>query len=668
MEYLIKASAIIAIFYFCYSIFLQRDTFFQSNRWFFVVGLITAILIPLVVIPIYITVQPQEFVYSVSNLTFTNENTVTPFDWNGVITTIYFLGVSIFATRLLIQIYSLVSLIIRNKKQRSGKFIYVEVEDNISPFSFFNWIVFNPNQFKQSELEQIITHEKVHVNQFHSIDILFIQIASVVFWCNPLIWIYKKELHQNLEFIADNEAQKQASCKKSYQHLLLKTSMPNYQMALTNNFYNSLIKKRIVMLHKNKSKNRNYWKFTLILPILALFIMSFNTKEIYIEKEAPLNFQSELSYISTANDINFLNDNLAEIEENQGLEKEVQTKAKNTTPVSISKTNKVSTTNKIVEVIITKDYTEADFNKIKEEFAKAGFTLKFKGIKRNNNGEIVAIKINASSEKSNANFNTKADDPIKPIKITIDNESNSISIGNGLNIHLVKGEDFSFISKNGNHKVHTTGKGNVYSFVSKDGKHKVQTTGKGSNVFVYRSDDKHKHDEHKVHDDDEHEVIIIRSGGKVQKIKSSYKSENVHIIHVDDDKILKLDDSIRFGNRYINKVRVLSLDTLWIEKRGNVVREWVSDNDNDKNIWISADDSTFEIKTIGKGNTKFFISGDSDKEPLFILDGKKVSKKVIDELDSDTIDKIEVLKGDSATKKYGKKAKDGVVIIITKKE
>ena len=67
MEYLIKASVVVAIFYCCYNLFLQRDTFFQSNRWFFIIGLITAILIPLVVIPIYIPVQPQEFIYKISN-------------------------------------------------------------------------------------------------------------------------------------------------------------------------------------------------------------------------------------------------------------------------------------------------------------------------------------------------------------------------------------------------------------------------------------------------------------------------------------------------------------------------------------------------------------------------------------------------------------------------
>ncbi|MBN4084917.1 TonB-dependent receptor plug domain-containing protein [Flavobacteriaceae bacterium AH-315-B10] len=665
MEYLIKASAIIAIFYLCYSLFLQRDTFFQSNRWFFVVGLITAILIPLVVIPIYITVQPQEFVYSISNLTFTNENTVIPFDWNGVLTTIYFLGVSVFAARLLIQIYSLVSLIIRNKKHRSGKFIYVEVEDNISPFSFFNWIVFNPNQFKQTELEQIITHEKVHANQFHSIDILLIKIASVVFWCNPLIWFYKKELHQNLEFIADNEAQKQASCEKSYQHLLLKTSMPNYQMALTNNFYNSLIKKRIVMLHKNKSKNRNYWKFALILPLLALFIMSFNTKEIYIEEELPIKIQSDLSSPLTLNDINYLDKSLVIEEENLNTENEKKQEINTIKTSSVAKTNSIKTTSKTIDVIITKDYSEADFIKIKKEFEDAGFTLKFKGIKRNNNGEIIAIKIDASSEKSNANFNINSDEPIEPIKITVDTESNSISIGNGMNIHLVNSKD--------------------YGFFSKDDKHKIHKSGKGNNVFVFESDEENEH-EHK-----DENVFIIKKDVKIHEIKNVHKGKSIFVISGDNgestiirDDIIKLNGNVVIKDKKVhvihgddNSIFELKGDDNSIfelkgkHKEGKVIINGNSViwNHDDKNIWTTDKDNNFIIKSLGKGNNKIFISGGNGNNPIFILDGKEVSKKKLDDLlDPNDIKEITVLKGEKAIKKYGKKAKDGAIVITTKKK
>ncbi len=54
MEYLLKSSAIIILFYLCYKLFLQRETFFTSNRWFLITGLFTAIAIPFIVIPVYV--------------------------------------------------------------------------------------------------------------------------------------------------------------------------------------------------------------------------------------------------------------------------------------------------------------------------------------------------------------------------------------------------------------------------------------------------------------------------------------------------------------------------------------------------------------------------------------------------------------------------------------
>ena len=145
------------------------------------------------------------------------------------------------------------------------------------PFSFFKYIVFNKTQFNDTELTHIINHEKVHAKQYHSLDIILVQLASALFWFNPFIWLYKKEIQQNLEFIADKEAQNISKCEKSYQTLLLKSSVPNYQLVLANNFYNSLIKKRIVMLHKSKSNNLKMWKYALVLPVLAVFLMSANT-------------------------------------------------------------------------------------------------------------------------------------------------------------------------------------------------------------------------------------------------------------------------------------------------------------------------------------------------------------------------------------------------------
>ena len=287
MEYLLKVSAIVAIFYLSYKVFLQRNTFFEHNRLFFILGLLTAFLIPFCIIPIYVEYTPV----SVSNYIFTasnNAETITSFTIIDYLPYLYMLGVLVFSLRFLIQLVSLSIVILKHKGEKHDGYIFVKSSENVSPFSFFNWIVYNPKHYTATELEQIITHEKIHVNQYHSLDILITQITSIVLWFNPFIWLYNIDLKQNLEFIADQKTQLKVNCKKSYQTTLLKTSIPLHQMALSNPFYNSLIKKRIVMLHKSKSKKINLIKYAFVIPLLALFLMSFNTKKIYTEKEVPI--------------------------------------------------------------------------------------------------------------------------------------------------------------------------------------------------------------------------------------------------------------------------------------------------------------------------------------------------------------------------------------------
>ncbi|MEL0651099.1 M56 family metallopeptidase [Algibacter sp. TI.3.09] len=293
MEYLLKVSALLAIFYVCYKVFLQRDTFFNENRWFLILGIVTAFVLPFLVIPIYIEYTPVD-VPNFNNIpTEVSENIETPFNILDYLPIIYLLGVIGFSIRFLIQLTSLSLIISKSKKEKHGKYTYIKTDKNISPFSFFNWIVFNPNNFNNTELEQILIHEKIHSNQKHSIDVLLTQLSCIALWFNPFIWFYNKALKQNLEFIADNETQHQIDCKKTYQITLLKTSLPSHQMALTNNFHTSLIKKRIVMLHKSKSKKISLFKYTLIIPLLFTFIFNFNTEVIAQTKEQNITGKSD---------------------------------------------------------------------------------------------------------------------------------------------------------------------------------------------------------------------------------------------------------------------------------------------------------------------------------------------------------------------------------------
>jgi bla regulator protein blaR1 len=593
MEYLIKASAVIAIFYVCYKLFLQRETFFESNRWFLLIGIIVAFAIPLVVIPIYVTVESLPL----ENIIISSDNSPIgivekPFDILQLISIIYLFGVVLFLGKILLQFGSLKFLLLSNNKHKRGSYTFIKTNSNTHPFSFFKWIVYNPKQFNKDELQQIITHEKVHARQYHSIDIILTQISSIVFWFNPFVWLYKKAMEQNLEFIADKSTQEQINCKKSYQHLLLKTSVPHYKMALANNFYNSLIKKRIVMLHKSKSNKFRVWKYALILPVLALFLMNFNTKEV-------------ITYTESSNSNNLVSESLVDADE-------------------------------IEERLISKDFSKADLEQVKKELADKGVKLKFSGIKRNSENEIIAIKIEAESDSASANFNTSSDEPIDPIVIKINTENNKISIGNTSNSDMHFGEGYTFVTKDGNHKIHKSGKGN--------------------NVFVYSSDNDKHEDEHEVIEKED--KIIIKSGAKIHEIKKVLKDKNVFVISGDKGEIIDLKgEAIKYGKAIIEK-----------DKKGNFVKGYKHKDGNVK-IWTGDDDKVYEFRSNDdKGNDKFFISNKDGNQPLIILDGKEiVNKKKLDDLvEPNNIESISVLKGEAAIKLYGKKGKDGVVEIYSK--
>ena len=668
MEYLIKVSAILVLFYVCYKMFLNGETFFESNRSFLLLGLVLAFLLPLITIPKYIAVEPtineNAFVLDdallQSQLMLENNSSF----FITLITYLYVVGVLFCLGRFLLQFKALISLLIKSTKQRVASYIYVITKNIISPFSFFNWIVFNPNQFSDIELEQIINHEKVHAKQLHSIDILLAELICIVLWFNPLVWLYKKDLRQNLEFIADKNAQATTNCKKSYQHLLLKTSLPNYQIALTNNFYNSLIKKRIVMLHKNKSKNRNQLKFLIVLPALVLFLMSFNTKDIYIEAkssntETAIISQKAKTFATIVNNTEAL----------KTKSKPIATSKKTVASNNIVKSN-IKLTQDIVTYFIESTFTDAKLDNVITKLKTHGITLKIKGVKRNSDNEITAIKIDAKSNTSNANFSISNNSAIKTIRITYNTKDNSISIGNTAG--LIHDKD--------------------YEFIHKDGAITIGKSGKSDNVFVFSSD---KHDDdHEVIEDDT--KIIIKKGNKVHELKKLHGDKDDHVFvfsgsnvfHADtletDGKIYKLKGNVIFKSKDKNGELIelrsgeddnRNIMLITKDKDGNIIKEEVKEKGNtftfeSDNSIITTKSKPFTLRVLKskeKGEDNIFIYGDKNKKPLLIVDGKEVAKKNLD-VDPNNIVSVNVLKGESAKKKYGKKGKDGVIEITLKKK
>lgn len=377
--YLTKASGLIALFYFAYLLLLRKETFFNANRWFLLLGLITSSVLPLFFITKIIWVEPTTDSFDWSNIPVTT-SVIAPepeINWYLVLACVYFTGIVISFLKLVFDFNSLIQLLKGKTIQQKGDFKLIDIDENIAPFSYFNYIVCNSSLYTAIELENILEHEKVHSLQKHSVDVLISRFFCVLFWFNPLIWLYKKAIAQNLEFIADGEAAKKINDKKAYQLTLLKITTQENCVTITNHFYQSLIKKRIIMLNKNQSKKWNSWKYATVFPTLVAFVFLFQIEVLAKEK-------------------------------------------------TIVNTTKTTTLNGNFALIITKNTTDASLkNHIIDLKDQYRITLNISKVKRNVNCEITGIKISFKDEEGNTGINqANGDKPIQPIKLIKNTDKN----------------------------------------------------------------------------------------------------------------------------------------------------------------------------------------------------------------------------------------------------
>src|SRR5690606_6284036 len=230
--YFIKVSVLVSIFYLSYSLLLKKETFFSIYRWFLLVGLITSILLPLIMITKTVWIEPQTVEVFQEPIFFTDfsdemiiPETITTIEqpektqihWSHLVAGFYLIGVLFFLVKFVLSSLSLYKILHKAPSQKQNGFRFIDSKSAKTPFSFFNYIVFDSSKFSEEELQNIIAHEKVHCQQKHSMDVLFSELFTIVFWLNPFVWFYKKAIQQNLEFIADNKAIKTTENKMNYQ-------------------------------------------------------------------------------------------------------------------------------------------------------------------------------------------------------------------------------------------------------------------------------------------------------------------------------------------------------------------------------------------------------------------------------------------------------------------
>ena len=304
IPYIINVGLILAGCLLFYKIFLQRETFYRINRYVLVVCLVAAFAVPLLPVPQQwsfrkadtpsSTIQPINSEQLPSATVTESERTITSQpeiqkESTPISTTsffdramqwavyLYWFGVLAFGLNFLVQVILLLYRSRKNPVIIDGQFRIVEVSGNKAPCSFGNSIFINPEKYEWETYNQIIQHEKIHIRQNHTLDILLAELVLVFQWFNPFAWIYRKELENNLEFLTDDQlVHKEDVEKQSYQLSLLKVSTPHFPLSLTTNYNQSLLKKRIAMMNSKRSNVHTAWKYFFLLPLLVLFACLFN--------------------------------------------------------------------------------------------------------------------------------------------------------------------------------------------------------------------------------------------------------------------------------------------------------------------------------------------------------------------------------------------------------
>ena len=350
--YLGKSSICLATLFLFFVILLRKETFLKLNRWILLANIVLALTLPLLERPIWFSNLEMVKIEN-SDLNSNNPEILSPatpkintpainetqriqLDWNAIVLLIYLVGFLIFLLRFLSQIFSILLLIMFNKKEQKDNILYVYPGKILAPFSFFRVLFVEKNAYDPSTLEQIIDHEKEHIGQRHSWDILLSEILIIIQWFNPFAWWHRKLVETNLEFLADKKLLEKGTDPKTYQYNLLQIAVPNFPYSLATNYNSSLLKKRIMMMQQKKSSAAHSWKYFMLLPIFLLIWAAFGN---------PNSAISNTSFIS----------------------------------------------------IITADATEMDIQKAQEAYRKMGETLVINELKYNEEDRLTSISVTSYS-------------------------------------------------------------------------------------------------------------------------------------------------------------------------------------------------------------------------------------------------------------------------------
>jgi len=276
LDFAWKNTAVLGLFFVVYRFWLYPRKQFSFNRHFLLSGLLISVVLPFVSIKriVQITWDP---LIAQGPFEPVAQTALEKLSFEQILMVLIGAGSACVLLWILFKLAVLIRLLIQAKtiQKKCPKLLLSNAVKG--PFSFINAIVFPTHLYRSEAYELMLTHEKIHVKQWHSLDILLTHIIFVFTWWNPFLWWYKKGVVENLEFLTDQLTVAATKDLKAYQYILLKQTVPLDRLGLVHPFYHSFLKKRIMMLN-NETNKKNPWASILLAPLLIGFVFAFNTE------------------------------------------------------------------------------------------------------------------------------------------------------------------------------------------------------------------------------------------------------------------------------------------------------------------------------------------------------------------------------------------------------
>lgn len=253
------------LFLLCYLLFLRKEKYHQLNRAYLLFSLMFSSLLPF----IRFSIPEQPLIPNTQSfLTTVAEAPAIPF---GMI--LYVTGLVLFFILFILRLFKVLKQVIGKHYIEMNGLKVIDNPEQKVPFSFFHYVVVDSTTFKLDELDLVLRHEAAHAQQWHTLDILFVELVGVICWFNPFVWAYKSALKSQHEYAADASVIHSNVPRNDYFDLILKQIRHQNRLAPVHSFSATAVKSRIRMMMATVHGRHRWMRYLSVIPVLVLLVV-----------------------------------------------------------------------------------------------------------------------------------------------------------------------------------------------------------------------------------------------------------------------------------------------------------------------------------------------------------------------------------------------------------